>query len=49
MGVPTSSLKIQQVIENSPAQSAGILPGDVITSINGKTIEKMEDFQSNRP
>ncbi|HAX99154.1 MAG TPA: RIP metalloprotease RseP [Candidatus Atribacteria bacterium] len=46
LGVPTSSLKIQQVIENSPAQNAGILPGDVITSVNGKTIEKMEDLSN---
>ena len=46
LGVPTSSLKIQEVIEKSPAQNAGILPGDVVTAINGKTIQKMEDLSN---
>jgi len=37
--------EIGQVTENSPAYHAGLLKGDVITSIDGKTIEKWSDIR----
>lgn len=46
LGVPTSNLKIQNVISDSPAQKAGILPGDVIVAVNGKSLQKMEDLST---
>ena len=46
LGVPTSNLKIQEVVEGSPAQSGGIHPGDVIVAVNGKDIQKMEDLSN---
>lgn len=36
---------ITEVSPNSPAQSAGIQPGDVITHVNSKPLESLEDFQ----
>ena len=35
-----NSLKIIEIRENSPAEGAGLLPGDIITTINGRTIGK---------
>jgi regulator of sigma E protease len=34
----TGSLAIREVAPNSPAQAAGLLPGDVITEINGRVV-----------
>ena len=36
---------IGKVLENSPAQSAGLMPGDVIREINGKKVESFEDIK----
>ena len=40
---PTGAL-VNQVIQNSPAEEAGILPGDVILEFNGATIMDSLDF-----
>lgn len=44
---------IQEVVEDSPAQKAGIAPGDIITKINGQDIDsqhKISDtIQSKKP
>ncbi len=34
---------VNTVIKNSPAESAGLLPGDVITQVNGKDVQAEED------
>ena len=44
IGTPMLIPKIGQVIEDSPAQNAGLLPGDVIASVNGKKIELWEEL-----
>jgi len=36
---PEVGIVIRKVIENSPAQTAGLLPGDVIQKVNGKEIK----------
>lgn len=35
---------VVQVNRNSPAEKAGIEPGDIITEIDGQTIHKLDDF-----
>jgi len=35
---------VGKVLENSPAQAAGILPGDVITQVNGVPVNAFEDI-----
>lgn len=35
---------VGEVLDNTPAQSAGLLPGDIIRQINGKNIETFEDI-----
>jgi S1-C subfamily serine protease len=37
-GQSTSGVSIAQVVTSSPAQEAGLAEGDVITSVNGKTV-----------
>ncbi|WP_022664195.1 RIP metalloprotease RseP [Desulfospira joergensenii] len=37
---------IGEVVENSPAQSAGLRPGDIIREINGEEIESFEDIKN---
>ncbi|ATU05556.1 hypothetical protein BKN14_03860 [Candidatus Gracilibacteria bacterium HOT-871] len=34
-------VKITSVVENSPAETAGIKPGDIVTDVNGTNIAKM--------
>jgi S1-C subfamily serine protease len=36
---PDVGIAIKKVVENSPAQIGGLLPGDVIQKINGKPIK----------
>jgi serine protease Do len=43
--VPKEGVLVTDVLEGSPAKKAGIVPGDVITSIEGKKIKNLEDFQ----
>jgi S1-C subfamily serine protease len=37
--------RIQQVLPNLPADTAGLVAGDVITSLNGLTIATMDDMR----
>jgi regulator of sigma E protease len=40
-GVPTRAfVQIQEVVPDSPAERAGILPGDIVTAVNGDRLEK---------
>ena len=42
LGMPqTSVVKIIEVAQNSPAETAGIMPEDIILSVNGTTIDSM--------
>jgi len=46
-GFPASSgILIVNVIANSPAQRAGLTPGDIIVEANGKTVKKYDDLIS---
>ena len=43
MGTPdTSRVQIVDIAENSPAAAAGLLPGDLILSVNGQEIESTD-------
>ncbi len=43
-GVPvTDSGKIGNIIEDMPAETVGLLPGDVIRSVDGRTVNDWED------
>jgi regulator of sigma E protease len=44
MGVPSATTKIGDVMAGKPAARAGLLAGDVITSVNGKAVSRWEDF-----
>lgn len=44
-GSPSTSTVIPNVVENSPASSAGLLPNDKIIAINGKTTKTLDDVQ----
>lgn len=44
MGVPTVTAKIGEVLKDKPAARAGVLKGDVISSINGKPIARWEEI-----
>ncbi len=43
-GVPTLLPEVGEVLPNSPAASAGLVKGDAITEINGKSIRRWEDM-----
>lgn len=36
---------VSKIEEDSPAEEAGLIKGDIITAVNGKTIETMSDLQ----
>jgi regulator of sigma E protease len=40
-----ATMTIDQVADNSPAQMAGIQPGDTILAINGQTITSFDEFR----
>ena len=40
----TGNVSILRVVKNGPAEKAGIFPDDIITSVNGKKINSLEDF-----
>jgi S1-C subfamily serine protease len=42
----TSGVVVLDVVGGGPAAKAGLQPGDVITSINGKQVSNVEDFLS---
>lgn len=44
MGVPTVTAKIGEVLKDKPAARAGVLNGDVISSINGKPIARWDEI-----
>lgn len=41
-----SGLLVVQTVEGSPADQAGILPGDIITGVDGKSLKGYEDLQA---
>jgi regulator of sigma E protease len=44
VGVPTITARIGEVLADKPAARAGILKGDVVTSINGKRIHQWDEI-----
>ncbi len=42
--IVTGQVTVQEVVANSPAESAGIVTGDIILSVNDKTINNMADL-----
>ena len=45
-GWPTPvEVEIAEIAASSPAQTAGLQPGDVVTSVDGQTVTLVEDFQ----
>ena len=45
--LPAGRPQIVQVVPGSPAAQAGLLPGDIIYSVNGRTIESVPDASYN--
>ena len=45
LGVRTSGVIVRRVTEGSPADEAGLRPGDIITEANRRPIEKPEDLR----
>lgn len=43
--VPLSPVVVGEVLKSTPAERAGIEPGDVIVEVNGKRIERFEQLQ----
>lgn len=41
-GIDDSTFMIDKVFKNSPAEEAGLLPGDLIYAVNGKVCENMD-------
>lgn len=44
IGVPSVTTKVGEVVAGKPAANAGVLAGDIITSVNGKPVDRWEDF-----
>ena len=44
MGEAVASLKVLDVMPNSPAAAAGVKPGDVITSVDGRKLSRFDDL-----
>ncbi len=42
---PQQGLKIEGIYDGSPASKAGFLPGDIVSFVNGKKIEKYYEFE----
>ena len=43
-GIPSGSVLVRQVYRNSPASAQGIVPGDVITEVNGTRLRGAQDL-----
>jgi regulator of sigma E protease len=43
-GVPTVTAKIGEVLKDKPAAKAGVLKGDIVTSINGNKISQWDEI-----
>lgn len=43
-GIPTPTTSIDQLVPEQPAQTAGLLPGDEITGINGERVQSWTDI-----
>jgi regulator of sigma E protease len=46
IGVPVPTARIGEVMKDKPAARAGVKANDVITSINGKSVDRWDDFAS---
>ena len=44
MFLPGRGIGVEQVEPGSPAESIGLLPGNVITAVNGITLQTATDF-----
>jgi regulator of sigma E protease len=44
MGVPAVTTKVGEVVSGKPAAKAGIVPGDRITAVNGKPVDRWDEF-----
>ena len=44
LGVPSATTKIGEVVKDKPAAKAGILAGDVVSSVNGTTMSRWDDL-----
>lgn len=44
VGVPTDKVHIQEVLKNTPAQTAGLVKDDIILAVDGKPIKKTDDL-----
>jgi regulator of sigma E protease len=42
----TNQVLVTEVVPASPAQSVGLLKGDIVTQVNGKNLTDIEDFQA---
>ena len=45
VGVPLSAPRVDKVMEASAAEQAGVLPGDIVVSVNGEAVETFSDIQ----
>ncbi len=45
-GVPVEDVQIGSVLEGSPAEEAGIQPGDTVIEMNGESINEWSEFQT---
>ena len=44
LGVPAATTKIGEVVKEKPAARAGVVAGDVVTSVNGKSVARWEEM-----
>lgn len=44
LGVPAATTKIGEVVKEKPAARAGVIAGDVVTSVNGKSVSRWEEM-----